>query len=376
MAKRRGSSPDPRQLRLFEETPAPHPSAAAQPIDAAAASWPPGDSPPPDLDRDGRAAARLRTGRSPAVDPAEASADDRAVAAALPQRVYLGTSSWTFPGWRGIVYDREASERALGRHGLAAYARHPLLRAVGIDRTYYAPIPASEFARYAASVPEDFRFLVKAHELCTLDTFNARNRYGRSRGDANAAFLDPGYATEQVVRPMVEGLGLKAGPLVFQFAPLNVRRLGGPLPFAERLRAFLRGLPVGPLYAVELRNRELFTPAYLDALGAAGAAHCYNAHPSMPVIEEQALAAPPDRFPAVVVRWMLNRKFRFEEAREAYAPFDRLVDEDAANRDAIAALARAAAEAAKDVYVIANNKAEGSAPLTVFRLARAIAART
>src|SRR5262245_5048315 len=81
-----------------------------------------------------------------------------AVAQRLPQNIYLGTSSWAFPGWYGLVYDRTASESQLARHGLAAYAQHPLLRAVGIDRTYYAPLPAADFAAYAAVVPDDFRF--------------------------------------------------------------------------------------------------------------------------------------------------------------------------------------------------------------------------
>src|SRR5262245_28797051 len=72
---------------------------------------------------------------SVAVPPALAD-----VARRLPRSVRLGTSSWSFPGWQGIVYDRSASETQLARHGLAAYARHPLLRAVGVDRTYYAPI--------------------------------------------------------------------------------------------------------------------------------------------------------------------------------------------------------------------------------------------
>jgi uncharacterized protein YecE (DUF72 family) len=336
MARRRPANIDPNQLRLFEELHAPSPR------------------------------------REDHVGPAAITDEDRAVASALPARVFLGTSSWTFPGWHGIVYDRQTTVRTLSNDGLGAYAKHPLLRAAGIDRTYYAPIRASEFARYAASVPDEFRFLVKAHELCTIDAFNARNRYGRSRGEANVAFFDAVYATEQVVAPMVEGLGTKAGPLVFQLAPLNVRRLGGPGAFAERLRVFLHRLPRGPLYAIELRNRELLTEAYLDALGESGAAHCYNAHPSMPVVEEQLRAAPPERGPAVVVRWMLNRKIRYEEAREQYAPFDRIVDEDAENREAIAAMARLAATAEKDVYVIANNKAEGSAPLSIFRLARAI----
>ena len=81
----------------------------------------------------------------------------------LPKHLYMGTSSWSFPGWEGIVYDRKATQRALARQGLQAYAHHPLLRCVGIDRTYYAPITAEDFAAYADVVPESFRFIVKAN---------------------------------------------------------------------------------------------------------------------------------------------------------------------------------------------------------------------
>src|SRR5215470_6896343 len=97
-----------------------------------------------------------------AVSPAIA-----AVARCLPSHLYLGTSSWAFPGWQGLVYDRAASASALARHGLAAYAAHPLLRTVCIDRTFYAPLSATDLAAYAAVVPDDFRFMVKAHAWCT-----------------------------------------------------------------------------------------------------------------------------------------------------------------------------------------------------------------
>src|SRR5512143_109764 len=79
----------------------------------------------------------------PRVGPAAVSDAARTLAARLPADVRLGTSSWSFPGWRGIVWDRDASPALLAREGLAAYARHPLLRTVGLDRTYYAPMTAA-----------------------------------------------------------------------------------------------------------------------------------------------------------------------------------------------------------------------------------------
>ena len=58
---------------------------------------------------------------------------------------------------------------------------HPLLRAVSLDRTFYAPIPVEAYADYAERVPDDFRFLVKAPEHVTLSSFPQHARYGASR---------------------------------------------------------------------------------------------------------------------------------------------------------------------------------------------------
>jgi uncharacterized protein YecE (DUF72 family) len=309
-----------------------------------------------------------RRGVGPAAVPAEITA----LAAQLPRCVRLGTSSWSFPGWAGIVYDRAASPATLARSGLAAYARHPLLRAVGVDRTYYAPIAAEAFAAYAAAVPDDFRFLVKAPEALTTVRFADHPRHGAQRGAASPAFLDAGWATDAICAPLAGGLGEKAGVLVFQFAPQPLVLLGGPGRFADRLHAFLDRLPRGLVYAVELRAEALFTDAYRQALRAAGACHVINVHPTMPAPAAQAAPLAADA-PAVVVRWMLGHGQRYDEARQRYRPFDRLVDEDPAARTAIAILCGGAAARGAAAYVIINNKAEGSAPRSVLRLAAAIA---
>ena len=102
------------------------------------------------------------------VRPSPPSSDILDTARRLPATIRLGTSSWSFPGWAGIVYDAPYTERQLAHHGLHAYAQHPLLRTVGIDRSYYAPIDSTSYATYADAVSEDFRFLVKAERLLVL----------------------------------------------------------------------------------------------------------------------------------------------------------------------------------------------------------------
>jgi uncharacterized protein YecE (DUF72 family) len=297
-----------------------------------------------------------------------------AVAQRLPPQVYLGTSSWTFPGWQGLVYAHATTERELANHGLAAYAQHPLLRAVGLDRTYYAPIPTADFAAYGASVPGKFRFLVKAHRWCTAVYMPTSGTRTRQRYERNVHFLEPQYAIEEVIRPCIEGLGSKMGPLLLQFPPQDVRAIGGPEHFAEQLHRCLDAFPRGPLYAVELRNATLLTAAYAEALSAVGACHCFNVHPRMPTLYAQQRLVSAASAPALVVRWMLHRTLGYETARHRYHPFNRLVDTDLHSRAAITTLCLEAIASHRPAFVIVDNKAEGSAPLSIGKLAEQIVA--
>lgn len=300
-----------------------------------------------------------------AVGPAAVADAVAGTADQLPDGVRLGTSSWSFPGWAGIVYDRDVSATVLARSGLAAYARHPLFRTVGVDRTYYRPLPADAFRGYAEAVPEGFRFLVKADRRVT----SPGDPDAPGRSTPNPDFLDPDYAAREVVEPAVEGLGDKLGPLLFQFSPGRPAKFGGIRAFTERLGRFMRALPGGPLYAVELRTPELLTEAYRDLLEAVGAAHGYVVHPSMPALERQTTLLSPHDQPSLVIRWMLGGDRAYQAARDRYEPFDRIVDEDGATRHAVAVAVLDALIAEREAFVVANNKAEGSAPRTLERLA-------
>jgi len=323
-------------------------------------------SPPPQLDLFG---APAESGATHAVHAADPGEHVRQLGERLPAGIYLGTSSWHFPGWARLVYDHPADERVLGRDGLQAYAAHPLLRCVSLDRTFYAPIGVADYRRYADQVTHEFRFVVKAPLACTAVALHGH--VGATPG-ANPRFLDARFALETFVGPCLDGLGMKAGPLVFQFPPLGRAITREPEAFAARLRAFLGALPSGPAYAIELRDHALVGPAYLDALAAAGAHHCLSLHPRMPVASEQARETHLDRAGPLVVRWNLHTGFAYEEAKTRYAPFTRLVDEDLPNRIALARLARAAVKRGDAVFITVNNKAEGSAPLSIVKLAEQI----
>ena len=311
----------------------------------------------------------------------------------LPPNVYLGTSSWYFPGWRGLVWRDDPgttyTESQLGRHGLRAYAEHPLLRCAGIDRTFYQPLTTAEYERYADQVPSDFRFLVKAPAMITDAVMRGK------RGEpveSNPFFLDAAAALDHFVAPSVAGLRHHLGPLVFQLSPLPPASVSGDAGIAtiEKIATLLTALPrrvgdITPVYAVELRNAELLTPRFVRMLRESDARLCLGVHPRMPATGRQsaalramdALAEEGDDWRLkgpLVVRWTLGSGLRYEEARARYAPFDRLIDPDIPTRGTLTHLIRVAIRSNQPSFIIANNKAEGSAPLTLIELAKAIVA--
>jgi uncharacterized protein YecE (DUF72 family) len=219
-------------------------------------------------------------------------------------------------------------------------------------------------------VPPDFRFLVKAPAAIT-------DRFQRAAGgqirELNPGFLDLDVALEQAVTPFSEGLGERAGILLFQFPPLGRDITSNPRRFAEDLYRFLRRLPEGPPYAVELRDEALLTPDLAAALHHGGAVPGLAGHPRLPLLAAQGELFGSYNDGPLVIRWLLRRNRGYEEARDRYLPFDQLNEPDPETRSSVAALVAAALAQGREVFVIVNNKAEGSSPRSLIELARSVA---
>ncbi|MES2424110.1 MAG: DUF72 domain-containing protein [Pseudomonadota bacterium] len=332
-----------------------------------------GGQPPPTPAKPKKAAGEVRP---QAADPA-----DQALAAALPRNIRLGTSSWTYPGWNGQVWDGDYADATLSKHGLQAYAQHPLLRAVSLDRAFYRPLSAVQYARYAAQVPDDFRFVVKAPSM--VSDALVRNENGQGM-QANPLFLNPDCALQEFVLPALDGLGHKLGALVFQLSPLPAHLLADLPGVLQKLQAMLSALP--PLQAqapdgvvaVEVRDPQfvLKESPVMDAFAAvlreAGATYCLGLHAKMPPIAGQ-LPLLRKLWPGpLVCRWNLNPlhgAYGYEEARALYEPYDKLVDPDEATREVLVKVATATARQGENVFVTVSNKAEGCAPQSVRALA-------
>lgn len=299
-------------------------------------------------------------------------ADAAEIAARLPPNVRFGTSTWSFPDWAGIVYSRRASVAELAREGLAEYARHPLLTTVGIDRSYYAPIPREDLLRYAGQLPPGFPCCAKAPEAVTSAVQPARSR-AAGRG-ANPDFLNPRLFVDEMIGPFGEVFREHTGPFVLQFPPAPASLSPRPSEFAEKLDRFLGALPPAAFrYAVELRDASLLTPEYRGVLARHGAAHVLNYVTAMPMPVEQSETVPIEAAPFAVIRLLLPPGTRYAERGQTLKPFARLTDPDEDMRAQVVALAQRAVAASIPVSVLVNNKAEGCSPLTIRALAELLA---
>ena len=245
--------------------------------------------------------------------------------------------------------------------------------------------------RLAEQVPHSFRFMVKAHRRArvllqadgtTMGDVAAAHRTGAG----NPRFLDAAWARDAVVGPIVEGLGTRCGPILFQFAHLPIGRgqaIADEHALLDQLDRFLQGLPRGPRYAVELRNDSMLRgPScrrFVEVLVTNGAIPGLGLIPTMPTAARATASLreaglDPVAQPVLLVRWLLGHGLGYQQARSVYEPFDRLAAPDAASRHEIAALVAACTAAGGEAFVIINNKAEGSAPRSIPLLAESIVA--
>lgn len=295
-----------------------------------------------------------------------------AIAAGLPPGLRFGTSSWTFRGWQGVVYaSRYPNERAFVRDSLAEYARHPLFRSVGIDRSYYAPVPEEDLQRWALQTPDDFVPITKVWSELTTAVFPNHPRHGVRAGRTNPRFLDVGAFRELVLGPTRRAFGRRRVPFVVELPASPI----APRDLEKRLDTFLGEVASEARIAVELRRPEWLTTRHLDMLHAHGATHVFNYWERMPTLRAQLALPRAMSGPYVVARILIPPGRRYAEEKERFAPFDAIVERQPAMRDDVVELIRRAEELRFETFVIVNNKAEGSSPYTIEELATRLTQR-
>jgi uncharacterized protein YecE (DUF72 family) len=154
----------------------------------------------------------------------------------MHMNLYAGTSGYCYKAWRGTFYPEDLPEKQM----LHFYGEH--FRAVEINNTFYRMPKESVLEGWGASVPADFKFVLKAPQQIT---------HVHRLKDAGGSVLH--------LLNVARALQARLGPLLFQLPPYFKKDV-------PRLREFLGLLPRSCRAAFEFRHQSWFDSEIFDLL--------------------------------------------------------------------------------------------------------------
>ena len=159
-------------------------------------------------------------------------------------RIRAGTSGWSYKEWKGFFYPEKLAAKDMLRY----YAeRFP---SVEVNNTFYRMPNPESLQAWAAEVPDDFRFVLKAPQRIT--------HIGRLKGVEDAV---------KFLLRTAGAMGEKLGPFLVQLPP-NFRK------DVPRLRDFLALLESPTRAGFEFRHSSWHDDEVYAALRERGAAWC------------------------------------------------------------------------------------------------------
>lgn len=159
-------------------------------------------------------------------------------------KIHIGTSGWSYPGWRGRFYPPEIKPP----DWLEYYASH--FDTVEINMTFYRSPKPEILHGWATRTPADFLFTLKANRQIT----HLKKLKKVEHDLEHLAYL-------------ARQLRGKAGCLLYQLPPSLSRDL-------ELLESFLKTLPTGFRQVIEFRHPSWYDPAVYELMSGAGAIFC------------------------------------------------------------------------------------------------------
>jgi len=252
--------------------------------------------------------------------------------------LYIGTSAFTAAGWEGTFYPEGTKPADF----LPYYAQH--FNSVEVDSTFYRIPSASTVRGWASKTPDSFVFAAKipqviTHEKVLVDCDTEFNQF-------------------MEVMDILDG---KLGPLLLQFGYFNKKAFMGVNDFLARLKPFLKKLPKGHKFAVEIRNKNWLVPQFVETLRERGVALALIDQSWMPRPAQWFEKFDPITTDFTYVRWLGDRKGIEEQTKV----WDKVIVD---RRQELSEWAEILAKVHKrkiQIYAYANNHYAGYGPATV-----------
>jgi len=199
--------------------------------------------------------------------------------------ILIGTSAFTAEGWVGSFYPEGMQPRDF----LGYYATK--FNTVELDNTFYRTPSVSTVEGWNLKTPPGFIFAAKIPQAITHEK----------------VLVDCEDDLKHFLKTM-DGLGSKLGPLLFQFGYFNKSAFKSQAEFLARLKPFMKKLPKGYKFAVEIRNKNWMDARYADLLR--------EHHVAMALIDQSWVPRPwemKEQFDLATtnwtyVRWLGDRK--------------------------------------------------------------------
>jgi uncharacterized protein YecE (DUF72 family) len=198
--------------------------------------------------------------------------------------IFLGTSGFAAPGWVGSFYPAGIKSSDY----LGYYSRNFLT--VEVDSTFYGRPSARTVTHWAERTPPQFIFSLKVPQIITHDKV--------------LVGCDTEFA-EFVATMKI--LGDKLGPMVLQFPFFDKWKIKDRHDFTDRLIPFLKKLPAGCKFAIEIRNKDWLNAEFAELLRAYNVALVLQDLSYMP--KPMELKFDPVTADFVYIRWLGDRKW-------------------------------------------------------------------
>jgi uncharacterized protein YecE (DUF72 family) len=290
------------------------------------------------------------------------------IPADLEPYLRIGTCSWKYDSWKGLIYKVGKTYRV--DDYLIDYAK--VLGSVEVDQWFWSLFAGKirlpelrQVRRYAESVPDNFVFTVKAPNALTLTHFYSKQpaAYAAYAGRPNDSFLD-NVLLERFLEHLAP-LGKNLGPIMFQFEYLNKAKMSSQEAFIERFEAFISRAPRGFSYAVETRNPNYISATFFEFLARNGLGFVYLEGYYMPHIGQVFENHHPPTADLSIIR--LHGGDRREIEKETGEVWNRISSPRPDGIRAAARIVRSNARRRVITFVNVNNHFEGSAPLSIQR---------
>src|SRR5688500_2391938 len=168
-------------------------------------------------------------------------------------KIWVGTSGWTYDGWRGPFYPKEVPKK----RWLAWYAQQ--FATTEINGSFYRTPSLEAVDAWRDQTPDEFLFAWKASKFIT---------HWKRLSDKSANSIE-------LMETRLKVLGAKAGPVLFQL-PARFKADG------ERLSSFLKLLSKKYKYAFEFRDASWYEKDILTLLRKRDVALCLSDHIDAP----------------------------------------------------------------------------------------------